>query len=77
MKYNMNQLNCFKAYDIRGHLGDELTDDIAYRIGRAFGEYLHPKAVALGGDVRPTSEALKNALARDLWMRVPMCLTWE
>jgi phosphomannomutase len=60
------QMKCFKAYDIRGHLGDELTDDIAYRIGRAFGEYLHPKAVALGGDVRPTSESLKQSLAKGL-----------
>ncbi len=62
----MSTLGCFKAYDIRGHLGDELTEDIAYRIGRAFGVYLKPRAVAVGGDVRPTSEALKNALARGL-----------
>jgi len=29
-------LTCFKAYDIRGRLGDELNPDIAYRVGRAF-----------------------------------------
>ena len=62
----MTQRTCFKAYDIRGHLGDELTEDIAYRIGRAFGTYLKPRAVAVGGDVRTTSEALKKALARGL-----------
>ncbi|ENT2952515.1 phosphomannomutase CpsG [Klebsiella aerogenes] len=59
-------LKCFKAYDIRGKLGDELNEDIAYRIGRAYGEYLKPKDMVLGGDVRLTSESLKLALARGL-----------
>lgn len=59
-------LTCFKAYDIRGKLGEELNEDIAYRIGRAFGEYLKPKCIAVGGDVRLTSEALKQALANGL-----------
>ncbi|EQB8221845.1 TPA: phosphomannomutase CpsG [Klebsiella aerogenes] len=61
-----NNLKCFKAYDIRGKLGDELNEDIAYRIGRAYGEYLKPKDMVLGGDVRLTSESLKQALARGL-----------
>lgn len=60
------KLNCFKAYDIRGRLGDELNVDIAYRIGRAFGELLKPKTVVLGGDVRLTSEELKAATANGL-----------
>lgn len=42
------KLNCFKAYDIRGRLGDELNADIAYRIGRAFGELLKPETVVIG-----------------------------
>ncbi|MDI5289062.1 hypothetical protein, partial [Salmonella enterica] len=29
----MNNLTCFKAYDIRGRLGEELNEDIAWRIG--------------------------------------------
>lgn len=62
----MNKLTCFKAYDIRGRLGDELNEDIAWRIGRAYGEYLKPKTIVLGGDVRLTSEMLKLALARGL-----------
>ncbi|HBR2793557.1 TPA: phosphomannomutase CpsG, partial [Klebsiella pneumoniae] len=53
-------------YDIRGKLGTELNEDIAYRIGRAYGEYLKPKTMVLGGDVRLTSESLKLALARGL-----------
>jgi phosphomannomutase len=62
----MDKLTCFKAYDIRGRLGDELNDDIAKRIGRAYGEYLKPKTVVLGGDVRLTSESLKMSLAEGL-----------
>ena len=60
------KLTCFKAYDIRGKLGSELNEDIAYRIGRAYGEYLKPLTMVVGGDVRLTSEALKLALARGL-----------
>ncbi|VEA64254.1 Phosphomannomutase/phosphoglucomutase [Serratia plymuthica] len=59
-------LTCFKAYDIRGRLGEELNSDIAYRIGRAYGELLKPKSVVVGGDVRLTSEELKLALADGL-----------
>lgn len=62
----MEKLSCFKAYDIRGRLGDELNEDIAWRIGRAYGEYLKPKTIVLGGDVRLTSESLKMALSEGL-----------
>ena len=62
----MTQLTCFKAYDIRGELGEELNEDIAYRIGRAYGEFLKPGKIVVGGDVRLTSESLKLALARGL-----------
>lgn len=59
-------LTCFKAYDIRGKLGDELNEDIAYRIGRAYAQFLKPRNVVVGGDVRLTSKALKNALSNGL-----------
>ena len=62
----MEQLSCFKAYDIRGRLGDELNEEIAYRIGRAFAYYLGAKRVVIGGDVRLSTPALKQALARGL-----------
>ncbi|GAB3520284.1 phosphomannomutase CpsG [Photobacterium alginatilyticum] len=62
----MSKLTCFKAYDIRGQLGDELNNDIAYRIGRAFGLHLQPKTVVVGGDIRLTSEELKLSLAEGL-----------
>ncbi|MBC9131452.1 phosphomannomutase CpsG [Frischella sp. Ac13] len=60
------ELTCFKAYDIRGKLGIQLNEDIAYRIGRAYGEYLQAKKVVVGSDVRLTSESLKMALAKGL-----------
>lgn len=59
-------LNCFKAYDIRGKLGEELNTDIAYRIGRAFAQHTKAKTVVVGGDIRLTSEELKLALANGL-----------
>ena len=39
----MTQLTCFKAYDIRGKLGTELNEEIAYKIGRAYGQIYQPK----------------------------------
>ena len=60
------KLTCFKAYDIRGKLGEELNVGIAYRIGRAMGEILSAKTIVVGGDVRLTSEELKLALADGL-----------
>lgn len=62
----MTELTCFKAYDIRGQLGTELDEDIAYRIGRAYGEFLQPESVVLGGDIRLTSESLKMALGEGI-----------
>ncbi len=62
----MKKLTCFKAYDIRGKLGEELNEDIAYRIGRAYADFIKPDSVVLGGDVRETSEALKMALAEGI-----------
>ena len=60
------KINCFKAYDIRGRLPDQLNEDVAYRIGRAFAQFLKPKTVVVGQDVRPTSPALTEALIKGL-----------
>jgi len=62
----IDNLSCFKAYDIRGKLGEQINVDIAYRIGRAFGQLLKPETVVVGGDVRLTSEELKMAVADGL-----------
>lgn len=63
---NNKKLSCFKAYDIRGKLGEELNEDIAWRIGRAYAQHIRPKQVVIGGDVRLTSESLKMSLAEGL-----------
>lgn len=60
------KLTCFKAYDIRGKLGEELNTEIAYRIGRAYAQHLKAKKVVVGGDVRATSEELKLAVAQGI-----------
>jgi phosphomannomutase len=59
-------ISCFKAYDIRGKLIEQLDENVAYRIGRAFSEYLSAKTVVVGGDIRHTSEPLKLALSAGL-----------
>ena len=62
----MNNYSCFKAYDIRGQLGRELNVDVAYRIGRAYAQFLKPKTVVVGGDARNSSLPLKTALTSGL-----------
>lgn len=65
----MPTLNCFKAYHqanfaVASAMG--LNEEIAYRIGRACSEFAKPKTVVVGGDVRLTSENLKQALSNGL-----------
>ena len=59
-------LSCFKAYDIRGRVPDQLNENIAYRIGRAYTAQFEPSRVAIGRDVRLSSSALCEALAYGL-----------
>jgi phosphomannomutase len=56
----------FKAYDIRGIYGDELTETIAHDIGRAFADRFKPQTVAVGRDMRPHSQPLFDAMAAGL-----------
>src|SRR4051812_12288268 len=56
----------FKAYDYRGRLPGELNPDVAYRIGRAYAEFLKPKKVVVGKDIRQSSAELCEALTRGL-----------
>jgi phosphomannomutase len=60
------KITCFKAYDIRGRIPDQLNEEVAYRIGRAYTHFLSPKSVVVGQDVRPTSPSLTSALIRGL-----------
>lgn len=56
----------FKAYDIRGIYGQDLTEEIAYAIGKAYITFTGAKKVVLGRDCRPHSVPLQAALARGI-----------
>jgi len=60
------KIDCFKAYDVRGRIPDQLNEDIAYRIGNAAAEYLGANQVVLGRDIRQSSRELADAVARGL-----------
>ena len=79
----MAPLTCFKAYDIRGRVPDELNEDVAARIGRAFAQHVRPGTVVVGEDMRLSSPALADAVAAGLnaggadVLRIGMCGTEE
>ncbi|NNF17355.1 MAG: phosphomannomutase, partial [Gammaproteobacteria bacterium] len=60
------QIECFKAYDVRGRIPDEINPDVVYRIGRAYAEFLNPQTVVVGRDIRASSAMLQEALCRGL-----------
>lgn len=60
------QIESFKAYDVRGRLGIDLDEDIAYRIGRAFAQSRKAQLVMVGRDSRESSPVLAAALMRGL-----------
>ncbi len=59
-------VSCFKAYDIRGLSGDELSDEFAYRLGRALATYLECDSYAVGRDIRETSPGYASNLIQGL-----------
>src|SRR5437588_8341360 len=56
----------FHAYDVRGIYGENMTDDVAYRIGRAAAQYLQVPEIAVGRDMRLSSPQLAAALIRGI-----------
>jgi len=76
-------LACFKAYDVRGRMPDELNEDIAYSIGRAFAEFLKPKTIVVGYDIRLTSKQMCDKVVEGLRdagtnvLNIGMCGTEE
>ncbi|MEH6580946.1 MAG: phosphomannomutase [Halioglobus sp.] len=62
----VQEITCFKAYDVRGRVPDQLNEDVARRIGQAFAEVIKPKKVVVGHDIRLSSEAIKAALVSGL-----------
>ena len=62
----MRKLSAFKAYDVRGRIPDEINEELAYDIGRAYAAFVQPRTVAVGYDIRKTSPGLATALTRGL-----------
>ncbi len=62
----MEDLSCFKPYDIRGKIGVNFGPELAYKLGRAYGDYFKPKNVVIGCDIRLSSEEIKQATAKGL-----------
>ena len=60
------KLSCFKAYDVRGKVPEELDELLAYHIGRALAQVLKPGAVVVGRDVRLSSPELAESLSQGL-----------
>ena len=60
------EITCFKAYDVRGRVPEELDENIAYRIARAWVDFIGAKRVCMGRDVRLTSAAFADAVAEGL-----------
>ena len=56
-------LACFKAYDIRGRVPDELDAELAFRIGQAYAVCFKPRRMAIGHDIRLSGPTLAGALA--------------
>ena len=63
----------FKAYDIRGIYGTDLTDETAYRLGRAYGQFLrqeYPRqselTVIVSRDMRESGVDLESQLKQGL-----------
>lgn len=58
--------NIFRGYDIRGIYGDDLNEDVAYTIGKAFGTYINQNggytSCVIGHDNRASSPMLSDAL---------------
>lgn len=62
----MTKLSCFKAYDIRGEIGVNIDEDIAYRIGRAVAQHFNAKSIVIGFDARESSPAFAAAAAQGI-----------
>jgi len=61
---NQKTLTCFKAYDIRGRIGIDIDQDVAYRVGRAVAQHLEAKSIVVGYDARSTNAEYAAAVGR-------------
>lgn len=62
----MSKSKCFKAYDVRGRIPDELDEALARDIGKAFTTRFPARNVVVGYDIRLTSPAFAEAVSEGL-----------
>ncbi|MEC8723150.1 MAG: phosphomannomutase/phosphoglucomutase [Candidatus Thermoplasmatota archaeon] len=62
----MEAVSAFKAYDIRGIVGQDITTDFSRRLGRAIVEFTQATSIAVGRDIRSSGESLKVALIQGI-----------
>mgnify|MGYP006078489855 CR=1 FL=1 len=67
MSEPLSDLSCFKAYDVRGEIGVNIDEGIAYRIGRVVAQHFKAQSLVIGFDARETSlifaqAAMKGAM---------------
>jgi phosphomannomutase/phosphomannomutase/phosphoglucomutase len=59
-------IDCFKAYDVRGQIPNQINADVCYRIGNATAEFLDAKTVVVGRDMRLSSPEFAEAVIKGL-----------
>jgi phosphomannomutase len=59
-------IDCFKAYDVRGQIPNQLNPDVAYRIGNATAKFLNAKKIVVGRDIRLSSAELTDAVVKGI-----------
>ena len=64
--HNTVDPSIFKAYDVRGVYGENLTEETAYAIGRAAAQYLNVAEIAVGRDMRLSSPQIAKALIQGI-----------
>ena len=62
----IDKLSCFKAYDIRGKIPEELNEEMAYQIGLAYSKIINPGTIIVGYDVRLESPMIAKAVIAGL-----------
>ena len=58
----MTTLNCFKAYDVRGIINEEIDENITYRIGRSIAQHFKAKSIVVGFDSRAVVQIMLHFL---------------
>ncbi len=60
------KLSCFKAYDIRGKIPEDLNEEMAYQIGLAYSKIINPGTIIVGYDVRLESPMITRSVIKGL-----------